>query len=349
MSQQPSIYFDRAVSDELLEFLTTPPWTQLVSLGGLHDLQLRSDRPKGVRSWATLYYGLTSLLDIVENGGRFRLETHQTYQKVGRWDRFWSEWMLPEQLWGYWDTVEAHLEHVRPNVNPNFTAHEGVLHAALTSGASDAFRVLNREASPSFADQATKDRIKAEVWGPISDALRDHATTEAWWPRQMVGGQSLDILAVDIGGRLALIEAKHHTATGMIAKAAAQVGSYARLYAYLLQADPRRALERIDRMLEQRIQIGATRRGVLYLTEPLRLAPIVAIGPERPTKEARRRLWELGKVLDGLPQPWNDGNGGRSITIEPLEVWYVDHPGRINAIERAGDIQPQRPIGPPAR
>jgi hypothetical protein len=228
MSQHPAIFFDRTVSDELIEFLTAPPFTQLVSLGGLHDLQLRSDRPKGKRSWATLYYGLTSLLDIVEKDGMFHLETHEKYQEVGRWDRSWSSSMPPEQLRDQWDAVEAHLEHVRTEVRPNFTAHEGVLHAALTSGASDAFRVLNREASPSFSDQATKDRIKAEVWGPIRDALRSHDTTEAWWPKQMTVGQSLDVLAVDIGGRLALVEAKHHKATGMIAKAAAQVGSYAR-------------------------------------------------------------------------------------------------------------------------
>ncbi len=130
---------------------------------------------------------------------------------------------------------------------------------------------------------------------------------------------------------------------------AAQVGSYARLYSYLLQDDQQGALQLIDEMLKQRVQLGLARNGVLYLTQPVRIAPIVAIGPGRPSTAARERLWKVAQVLDSVPPLRHPRPSGPPVTVEPLEVWYVDASGRIAAIERAGDIDPTKEMGPPTR
>jgi hypothetical protein len=340
---KPHVWFDRVISDALLGVLQGDVGRSLRAIRDaephLFDVQLRADRPKGGNSWATLYYGLTSLVNVYEKHDRFRLTAHTRHKQNGGFDEAWSTWMGADELVTVWPSVKSYIQRARPLVNPKHFTLEGGLHALLASGASDAFRVVNREASPSFSNQATKDRLRTELWTPIARALRASGRTEAWWPNQMTVGNSLDFLAADVGGRLALIEAKHHSATGMIAKVAAQVGSYARLYAYLLQEDRRNGLHRIDRMLEQRSRLGLSRRGVLYVNEPLRLAPVVAIGPEAPSATARQRLWEVAAVLDGLPLPRHPSPTGGPLTIEPLEVWYVNAAGRVEDIERAGDIR----------
>jgi hypothetical protein len=346
--------FDRTISEELLSFFRSDAGQRLRAVRDreplLFDIQLRSDRPKGNRSWATLYYGLTSLLDVEENGkGYLRLRAHTTHQKAGGFDPPWAEWMPPHDLANVWHEVEAYLTRARPKVQKRWIEKEGGVHAALASGNSDAFRIINREASPSFLDSATKKEIGEKVWQPIGTALRGGDVTEKWWPNQMTVGNSLDFLAVDVGGRLALIEAKHHSATGMIAKVAAQVGSYARLYSYLLQDDQQGALTTIDEMLKQRVQLRLARNGVLYLTQPVRIAPIVAIGPGRPSRAARDRLWQVAQVLDRVPPLRHPRASGPPVTVEPLEVWYVDGAGRITDIERAGDIDPAQEIGAPRR
>lgn len=329
------LWFDRIISDELLGVLQGEVGRSLRAIRAaephLFDIQLRSDRPKGKHSWATLYFGLT-------RHGAVRLTAHATHRRNGHFQGGWSTWKSPDDLVAVWPEVERYIRRARSQVHSRHISLEGALHALIASGASDAFRVINREASPSFLDQPTKDAIQADVWTPIEGALQAARRTEPWWPNQMTVGNSVDFLAVDVGGRLALIEAKHHTATGMIAKVAAQVGSYARLYAYLLQEDQRAGLERIDRMLEQRAGLGLSRPGVLYVNEPLRLAPVVAIGPQAPSATARRRLWEVAGVLDRLPLPEHPAPTAAGIAIEPLEVWYVDDRGRIDNIERAGDI-----------
>lgn len=347
------VTFDRTVSEELLNFLRSDTGQRLRAVRDrepmLFDIQLRSDRPKGRRSWATLYYGLTSLLDVDESKGLFRLRAHKTHQAAGGFDPSWSQWMSSSEVDAIWNDVERYLARAQPLVQERWIEKEGRVHATLASGNSDAFRIINREASPSFLDTTTKEAIGAEVWAAVGTALQGADGSEKWWPNTMTVGNSLDFLAVDVGGRLVLIEAKHHSATGMIAKVAAQVGSYARLYSYLLQDDQQGALQLIDEMLKQRVQLGLARNGVLYLTQPVRIAPIVAIGPGRPSTAARERLWKVAQVLDSVPPLWHPRPSGPPVTVEPLEVWYVDASGRIAAIERAGDIDPTKEMGPPTR
>lgn len=102
----------------------------------------------------------------------------------------------------------------------------------------------------------------------------------------------------------------------MISKVAAQVGSYARLYAYLLQDDQEGALRAMDEMLRQRVQLGLARNGVLYLAQPVRVAPIVAIGPGQPSAAARQRLWQVAQVLDPVAPLMHPRASGPPVTVE---------------------------------
>jgi hypothetical protein len=224
--------FDRSVSDALLGVLSGGAGAALVARareqGGqrcltLFDLQLRSE-PKGTASWATLYYGMTALLNLRERWGRLQLTAHPKYMAVDSIDPEWSQWQPPESLKSGWLRVERYLDEVIDHVGDGpALRREGPVHAAIAPGSSDAYRVIQREARPSFTDKPTRQRRLAGWVTPFNDALDRHDVGERWWPRQVRVGSSLDFIAVDIGGRLALIEAKADTASAAeLAKVAVQ-------------------------------------------------------------------------------------------------------------------------------
>src|SRR3954453_20176862 len=67
--------YDRTVSTNLLGALRSGPFAFLARIARtqhLADLQLRG-YPATKRCWATLYCGLTKVLDVIERGGAIRL------------------------------------------------------------------------------------------------------------------------------------------------------------------------------------------------------------------------------------------------------------------------------------
>ena len=332
--------FDRTVSGELMDLLTTGAAGQLLEVvrqqdpdAPLLDVQLRRD-PKGSnpRSWATLYYGMTALLNIEERRGQFRLTAHARYRAAEAFDDGWCRWQRREQIEAVWPEVEVYLDEVRELVAASHLGKEGPVHAAISSGASDPFGVINREARPSFHDTPTRDR-RLDGWvAPFNRRLAARTDAPGWWPNDVRVGSSLDFLAVDIGGRLALVEAKSHRAqAGELAKVAVQAGVYAAMFADLLHEQPE-THDAIERMLAQRTALGLSRPGVLHLRDKGQVVPVVAIGPERPSDEVQRRMWEVAQEVANEP----------SERVDPLEVWYLDETGRIREVERAADIQARR-------
>lgn len=134
--------FDRSVSDALLEVLSGGAGAALVARaqeqGGepLFDLQLRSE-PKGTASWATLYYGMTALLNLHERRGRFQLTAHPEYMALDSFDPEWSRWQPPESIETGWLSVERYLDEIADHVGDGPALRkEGPIHAAIASGNS---------------------------------------------------------------------------------------------------------------------------------------------------------------------------------------------------------------------
>lgn len=331
------LHFDRSISEPLLTMLEVGVARELVKLARneglpkpMYDLQLRRD-PKGnnPKSWATLYYGMTALLNLYERNGRYRLDAHKSYMASPKFDKAWTLWQDTAALEAIWPQVSGYLNWIKDNVAASATSKEGLVHAAISSGSSDAYRVINREASPGFSDKDTKARRLAGWVEPFNRALAGREAPPAWWPKQVRVGSSLDFLAVDIGGRLAIVEAKADSASASeLAKVAVQAGVYAAMFADLLRED-REAVPAISRMLQHRAQLKLSRKGVLHLRDESRVVPVVAIGPGRPSKEVHRRMWE---VTDAIAEAH-----GRD--VDPVEVWYLDVAGRIIEVERAEDVR----------
>ena len=328
--------FDRSVTAELINVLQHGPAQSLVERAKgqkkrpLYDLQLRS-APKDRETWATLYYGMTALINLQELKGKFKLTADKKYMALTSFDDAWTTWQPRDRVEDAWPRVETYLGEITEFVSGSSAlSKEGPVHASLASTNSDAYRIIQREARPSFRDtQVRKQRLAAWV-RPFNEALDRHSDGSKWWPRDVKVGSSLDFLAVDIGGRLALIEAKADNASaGELAKVSVQAGVYAAMFADLLREVRPDALDAMANMLRQRTRLGLSRKGVLHLREKGQVVPVVAIGPNRPSEEVHRRMWAVARAVDEA----------RDAHVDPVEIWYLDTEGRIIEVERAEDVE----------
>jgi len=314
--------FDRTVSDRLLDCLRPGgPFAGLVARchaePGRFDVQLRRE-PKGTRSWASFYVGLTTVLDVDERNGSFRLRAAQTHRDRGGFDEQWRGWQPLDALVAQRAKVEAYLDRVIDTVDVNWTNSEGAVHGAICCGRSGAYRVIQREASIGFRDIPTRDAICKEIADPITSAVA-HAGGDdpvPWWPRNKRLGTALDVLAVGLDGRLLAIEAKPANALAGIVWGPAQVGFYAEMYARWLRQTPT-AVSLLAAMLEQRVALGLE-PDVVDIALPVAIVPVLAVGPGPISAQAAPRMRAIATAVDAVTS---------DPTVAPLEVWRVDQYG----------------------
>ena len=323
------MHFDRAVSDDLLNALRPGgPLHGAVAWCAqdpdLRDLQLRRE-PKGPASWASLYVGLTSILDIYEQGGRFRLTAHPTHRQAGGFDGKWSTWQALEELASGWPAIKLYLDKAVGNVHGRWTDSEGRVHALISASPHTGLTVLNREASISFCDQKIKDEFR-EGWADVLvSALKAQNRTEPWWTMQMTNrlGTSPDFLAVDDAGRLLVIEAKPFNASAGITWGPTQVTLYATMYATWLASSGESARANLEALLEQRRALGLVPgEAVRTLARPLTVVPLLVLGPGMVSPEVWSRLDAVVKALSLVPG-----------STAPLEIWRLTSDGEPRKLD----------------
>jgi hypothetical protein len=289
----------------------------------LLDLQLR-------RRWASLYVGLTTVIDLHASKSGYRIKAHPTWKAFAPHLR-WGALLSKQELGGLWPDIEAYLDTVVSEVPKRRRgAHliEGRVHAAICSGVSDDYRVLNRETSHSFKSVQVREDICAPITDSIYSAVESHSNTEKWWPgvrynqkepRSKRLGTSPDVLAVDKGGRLLVMEAKPAKALDGIAWGPAQVSFYAQLFAHwIANADsPHKGLQM---MLEQRRTLGLTPNGGSDVQTSSAVVSILAIGPGKMSPSALGRSREVARVLNSAPL---------EVSTQSIELWQLDAFGSI--------------------
>ncbi|MDP9398648.1 MAG: hypothetical protein M3P96_12905, partial [Actinomycetota bacterium] len=300
-----TMHYDRVLSQALLDALSPGgPLHGAVAWRhedvGLRDVQLRR-QPKGSGSWASLYLGLTSVLDIHEQRGLFRLAAHNTHRAAG-FDPSWRSWQALEALAQQWPRVERYLDRVVPTVHSRWLDSEGQVHALIAGSARTGFSVVNREASLAFANQPAKDRLCADWERTLKRAILTSGRTEPWWTalsaRRM--GTSPDFIAVDDAGRLLVIEAKPATAAAGITWGPAQVTFYAATYAAWLAESGEAAQASLRQQLEQRRALGLlVDHGERALGAPPEVVPVLVIGPGMVSPEAWSRLAGVADAVEG--------------------------------------------------
>ena len=315
---KPSIRYDRTIPGEFrAELGPGGTFERLVRFArGRHlaDVQLRA---VGSRSWATIYCGLTNVLHVEyrrKRGYRLRADDrHMTANKAGPPEGIlgWTTWSTPAQLMARWPAIEAYMAGQFNVVAPRWT-NEGAVQAMLCANGGESYQVIDREAVFDFRDTAERERIHKALRTPLLEAL-DVPTPERWWrPPASLGGE-LDILAVDAGGRLLVMEVKPADNLPGITWAPLQVSFYARLFRHWSEAVGEKSAEVLSGMLRQRIAIGLEKETAVSLSYPLKIVPVIAI--QDPVAHPRA----LAQLQAVQAQLLKAGQGD-----DDLEVWLVD-------------------------
>jgi hypothetical protein len=285
-----AISYDRTGDEELLKALELGGWAHsLVKFGvaGQYalDLQLRGYATKSDETWATLYVGLTKVLDLryrESKGFRLRAPTTWATSKNG-WRPSWeSSWQPQERLEKEWPDVDLYLERVIPTVNKQFLV-EGAIQSAISGFICDEMLVIDREAALTYTDQPEKNRVKAQMEQPLLDAISRPG--EKGWRASMpssLGGEC-DALAIDRDGTLLAIEIKPRSSTSTIRWSPLQARHYANLFSRW--ASENRGVGEdapniiIEKMAQQRKRLGLIRQDVkLAVQSPIRVQPLIVIG-----------------------------------------------------------------------
>lgn len=273
--------YDRSVTTEFASLFQDGFASSLVDYArGKYpiDFQYRKD-PKTGRQWATLYVGLTAVVNVLDKGAKgLALDAHKTYRdpemKLG-----WSDdWALPASTdtWAErWPQVEAYLERAIPKIvtNGRYVKTEGIVQALVSGYFGDHNRaVIDREVAPSFRDTVTKDRIHASFNVPLVEALDRRRPVPGVPPARF--GMECDALAVDAAGHLVAIEIKPGSVSSL-AWVSAQATMYARVLQHWLENDPTwRAT--VSNVFAQRQALGLVPAGFKLPGLQPRVVPAVA-------------------------------------------------------------------------
>ena len=302
------MYYDRTVSSALLESLTSGPFGFLPRLARtqhLADLQLRG-YPKTKRCWATLYCGLTKVLDVVERQGSIGL---RGVRQQPAWTVAWEGFRPISQWTADVPALEHYVDGAIRSVAARFTS-EGAVQAMLCTRASVLFSVIDREAVIGFSNTAEREATYTRVRKQLHSAF-PAAPVSKWLVPKSFGGE-LDLLAVDPAGRLLVIEIKPASSTAGITWAPLQATFYAELFRAWSTEHGTASVDSLESMLHQRISLGLTQDPDRRLRFPIDIVPVVAIGG-RPTAQAIERMWTVNSSLAEAGVGWSS-----------LEVWTVE-------------------------
>jgi hypothetical protein len=329
------LHYDRRVAPTFLEhFLPGGIAESLVRYARLApfplDLQMRKSPTTGAMH-ASLYVGLTSVLNVVRKGDHaLALTAHRAWTdgKFG-FQPDWTESRSLRRVRDEWQAVEAYIERVVPAATARHASQEGTVQAAASGFSSMDRAMVDREAALHFRDQKTKNGIMSELTDPIVRAVSSIEGIPGKYPTKF--GGECDLLAIDGAGRLLAVEVKPRS-TGTIRWAAAQATVYAMLFSRWISADRSRSTrsdsantpdapgEILRGMLRQRRDLGLCERIRPDLSDHPEVVPVVAVQ----RGASRKYLDDLMRVQEGL---LSSGVGDPR-----LEIFEVDLAGRLTPL-----------------
>jgi hypothetical protein len=327
------IWLDRVAHDELVDALKVgQPLRPVIEFRNarqqMMDVQFR--RPSGRRSRASLYAGLTRILDVEvlmlkDQDPQFRcFIEHETHREAAPDWRTWATWASVDRMVELWPAVEGYLRQREQWLESDMkAAHhvmEGRVHASMCRSTVTSYRVLNREASPSFADTETKDEMCGRIRSEIRRVLDGLPEPKAWLKYHEFG-TSPDILAVDSEGRLIVAEAKPAAYESGIGKGPIQVRFYAGLIARWMEHDGE-APDALSRMLVQRIAVGLDEGTVPTFRADMPVVPVLALGPGEISGKRLEHTLALREALAGL----QTAEAGATSAVE---IWRLRADGNM--------------------
>jgi hypothetical protein len=329
-----AIWLDRVVDESLIDALKVGEALRpLIDFRNMRqdimDVQFR--RPSGITSRASLYAGLTRILDVDVHTlkgkapkYRFFIE-HETHRRAAPNWKSWASWQPLDRLMDVWPKVEHYLlEREQWFGAKKEAAHhviEGRVHAAMCRDSVTSYRVINREASPSFSSTLTKKEICGRIRGEIRRVLDDVAEPKKRL-RYQEFGTSPDILAVDLTGRLIVVEAKPPGSKSGIVKGPIQARFYAGLIARWLEHDAD-APQVLAKMLGQRVAAGLDRGATASFRSDMPVVPVLAVGPGDVSPKRLVHALELRTALARL-------RASEAGVTEAIEIWRLRSDGDVD-------------------
>jgi hypothetical protein len=319
------LHYDRRVTDEFLaHFVRNGVAHSLVEYARYAafpiDLQMRRN-PKTRAEHASLYVGLSSVLDVHRKKDKLQLEAHQTF-RTGPFG-FKDEWRQPMQVQSLskeWRSVEAYLEAVIPFANEKFAGKEGAVQAAASVFSSPERIMVDREVALHFRDKAVKSQVFQEITAPFVAAVQGVADVPGV-PPGAFGGEC-DLLALDHHGRLLAVEIKPRD-VGTIVWASAQATVYAKLLERWVNTKPQgtdHPLTILRGMLDQRARLGLAPVDRPGIPESPDVVPVVGIQRDaNPVDVSQMKKVQQAQLAAGCGDP-------------SLEVYEVTLAGRMDRL-----------------
>jgi hypothetical protein len=128
-------------------------------------------QPKTGDEHATLYVGLTSVLDLKRHKDQMRLVGHKS-ATAGAYgfNTAWTKPMSESELTDHWRGVENYLEAIIPSAAAKYASQEGAVQAAASVFSSHDRIMVDREVALHFKNNPTKQQIFKEVTTPFLSA-----------------------------------------------------------------------------------------------------------------------------------------------------------------------------------
>lgn len=323
------IRYDRRVDPDFLElFLDGGALSELREIAHRAalplDLQMRK-YPKDGRQWATLYAGLTKVLDVTRHGNSVRLSAHRTYTEDRRFgfDKTWAKGIELKTLDRHWTEIELYLERVIPYAVRKHAMTEGVVQDVASKATAASWAVLDREVTPSFRDTLHRQQVLHECMKPLVGLAAAHRVPGL--PKGPAKfGNECDLLALDDQGRLLAIEVK--PLSGSIAWVSAQAAMYARLLQHWADHDDTTPgqggspSQVIAGTLAQRQALGHSLGFAATVPDALQVVPVVVL--QRGSTEKRRA--QMLQVRELLAAQLPD--------LPPVEIYEVSILGRFTSL-----------------
>ena len=303
------IRFPRAPSEELRELLK--PGEFLAPVIALNRAKFKGtelDVHFRTNDKIQLYCGLTTILSVQKlhrPARHLRVDADPSYkgQPGAKATGLFRRWKIGDG--GFIKAFEAYLDGV--DVNQRFTEGEGEVQSRW-SGVSELWVPFDREAVLTY--ESTEHREETKTFPEVEAALESIQATarrQGWKePESVAKARKVDQIAVDLKGRLVLIELKD-----------AKTNDYKVFYApfQLLQYlwEWHCALEEVradlQELIDARLSVGLTPAGIARPTGGLRA--VVGFGTDNRTDEVRHRY---GMVLD-------IANRHLPPHVAPIETW----------------------------
>lgn len=284
------LHYDRRVSEAFLaHFLEGGVAHSLVEYARFApyavDLQMRHN-PKTHADHATLYVGLTSVLDVMTGKHGLHLVGHKTATGgLYGFDDAWTKPMTVSDLDAKWRRVEDYLEAILPKAWAKHASKEGAVQAAASVFESQERIMFDREVALHFKTTLVKERIFQEETSALVKAVQGIDGVPGK-PPSSFGGEC-DLLALDAQGRLLAVEVKPR-GTGTIVWSGVQATVYAGLFERWIRTPPAPPLtantqptdppvQILRGMLDQRTRLGLAPHSRPELAEQPVVVPVVAL------------------------------------------------------------------------